>query len=189
MNTVLYCHSNELAFHDANTNELISWIGLEPGPFRLLDCSSIKLFAACSHLSCMKFRVDIWKVDNVSDVTHVKVIEMTWQGTTSSSTSWKVDEHFFLFDNYTFNHPKHKITTCHFISTGLVHNSGLERSLTVITRYKYDRGLMFIISDRLIRILDVASGTYLHDIHMNKFRWVKDIKVNSNYVVIIGRVN
>jgi hypothetical protein len=186
MNTVVYCHSDELAFHDTNTNEQISWIGLEQGSFRLLDCSTIKLFAAYSPLNCMMFRVDIWKVDDVSDVTHVKAIEMAYQGSTTSS--WKVDEQFFLSGYYTFNHPKHKITTCYFISTGLVHNSGLERSLTVIRRFEYDQGLMFIISDRLIRILDVVSGTYLHDIHMNKFRWIRSIRVNSNYVVIIGRV-
>ena len=189
MNTVVYCHSNELAFHDTKTNELLSWIGLEQGPFRLLDCSAIKLFALCSNVNCMEFRVDIWKVDNVSDVTHVKAIEMAWQGTNTSCYNWKVDEQFFHFNHYTFNHPKHKITTCHFISTGIVFSSGLERSLSVIRRFAYDQGLMFIISDQLIRILDVASGTYLHDIHMNKFRWIKDIRVNSNYVVIIGRVN
>jgi hypothetical protein len=44
--------------------------------------------------------------------------------------------------------------------------------------------------DQLIRILDVASGTYLHDIHINhkKFDWIKNIRVNSNYVVIIGEI-
>ena len=44
----------------------------------------------------------------------------------------------------------------------------------------------FFIKDRLIRILDVASGTYLHDIHMAKFSWITSIRVNSNYVVING---
>jgi hypothetical protein len=55
-----------------------------------------------------------------------------------------------------------EITTCHLISTGIVQSSGLERSLTVIRRFQYVRGLMVIVSDRLIRILDVASGIYLH---------------------------
>ena len=50
--------------------------------------------------------------------------------------------------------------------------------------FKYAQG--FFIKDRLIRILDVASGTYLHDIHMAKFSWITSIRVNSNYVVING---
>ena len=52
---------------------------------------------------------------------------------------------------------------------------------------------MFIIKrDGLIRILDVASGTYLHDIDMGKsdnYLRILDIKANSNYVVIFDRSN
>ena len=43
--------------------------------------------------------------------------------------------------------------------------------------------------NQLSRILDVASGIYLHDINMSKCRWIGAIKANSNYVVIIADSN
>jgi len=101
---------------------------------------------------------------------------------------FKVDEQFIL-RHQTTGYPNRK--TCHFISTGIVHNTALEKSLSVMIgmSFHYDRSLMFIIKGQLIRILDVVSGTYLHDIHMSQIGTIKAIKVNLNYVVIIDRSN
>jgi hypothetical protein len=50
----------------------------------------------------------------------------------------------------------------------------------------YDGGYLFLMnSDNLVRILDVASGTFLHDIRteLSSFKCMI-CRVNSNYVVI-----
>jgi hypothetical protein len=103
-------------------------------------------------------------VDNASDLIHVKTMEMPPND--GYCGNWKVDEQFIQS-----SHPKHLLqqyikTTCHFISTGIVHNSGLETSYSVIKQF------------------DVASGTYLNDIHVDPSRSVERIKVNSKFIVM-----
>jgi hypothetical protein len=65
--------------------------------------------------------------------------------------------------------------------------SSYERSLTCYHETSfYDGGYLFLInSDCLVRILDVASGTFLHYIRMEPSSFDSIIyRVNSNYVVM-----
>ncbi len=136
----------------------------------------------CIFLDLGRFNVPIGCLESASDLIHVKTMKMPPND--GYCGNWKVDEQFIQS-----SHPKHLLqqyikTTCHFISTGIVHNSGLETSLSVIKRFEYDQGFMFFIHHRLIRILNVASGTHLNDIHVDPSRSVERIKVNSKFIVM-----
>jgi hypothetical protein len=121
-------------------------------------------------------------------VAVIKTIEVVDPDPSDVINRFKVDEQFILH-HQTTGYPNRE--TCHFISTGIVHNTALERSLSVMTgmSFHYDRSLLFMIKGQLIRILDVVSGTYLHDIHMRQIGTIKAIKVNLNYVVIVYSFN
>ena len=63
----------------------------------------------------------------------------------------------------------------------------MERSLGTRTEYvDYDRGYLFLTSayGPMIRILQVASGQFLHDVYMEDVRSYTSCKVNSKYVLI-----
>ena len=179
-NTVVYLESKGLTFHDTNTGQLIRRFELNDSPSRFdACCPTAKLWTVRADFESV-LRLTLFRVDNDLNVILIKTMEVP------RIHKLQVDEQFIL----------HQLSasTCHFISTGIVHDTVLERSLSVMSRWWfYDRGLMFIIKrDGLIRILDVASGTYLHDIDMGKsdnYLRILDIKANSNYVVIFDRSN
>ena len=63
----------------------------------------------------------------------------------------------------------------------------MERSLGTRTEYvDYDRGCLFLTSayGPMIRILQVASGQFLHDVYMEDVCSYTSCKVNSKYVLI-----
>jgi hypothetical protein len=182
MNTVVYADKN-LSFHDTKTGQLIRRFKVNENSFSKFNacCPTAKLLTVGSLCKPVN-RLDLLRVNNASNVTLIKTIEVPGR------IQFKVDEQFILYHHPIVDYPKREITTCRFISTGIVHNSGLERSLSAIRWFEYDQGLMFFIGQRLIRVLDVASGTYLHDMHIGRFPWIKSVRVNSNYVVVIGDV-
>ena len=194
MNTVVYPGRKFLTFHDTSTGKLVKRFELNESPSRFdAFCPTAKLWTVLTGFERV-LQLDLLRVDNASNVALLKTVEVAHP----DHYKFQVDEQFILHQqqkktNAIANYPEREITTCHFISTRIVHNSGLERSLSVmyrIFRSKYERGLMFFIyRDGLIRILDVASGTYLHDIPRGIIGYIDAIKVNSNYVVIIDRSN
>jgi F-box-like len=191
MNTVAYIDNNfELVVNDTNTGQLIRRSKLNDRSFFSACCPRAKLWTVetCipSYSPGQVFRHALWRVDNASNVTVIKTIEVEHPDHVYIAP--QVDEQFILHQHKTCDSRR---KTFHFISTGLVHNTGLERSLSLMNRrsFHYDQSLMFFIKDQLIRILDVVSGTYLHDIHMGQIGTIKTIKVNLNYVVIIDRSN
>jgi hypothetical protein len=84
------------------------------------------------------------------------------------------------------------VTTVHLIS---LKTFQIERSLSVMNRrVEYDQGLLLIGSrNERIRIIDAATGTYLHEIPTNhRFgRWIIDtrmwrVKMNSMYMIVLS---
>jgi hypothetical protein len=189
-NTFVSCVDYEPSVHDINSNQLIRRFECK-GQFSQFQApklarSTAKLFAFFSSFTVSMRRLDVWRVDNASNWIRVKAMEIPFN---DYFYEWKVDEQFIHSIFYPFSHPllkKDSETTCHFYSTGVVHNSGLERSFSVAKRFIYDHGLIFFIHHGLIRILDVASGTYLNDIHVDpsRLKTTKYIKVNSKFVVM-----
>ena len=184
LNTVVYLESNGLAIHNINTGQLIRRFKLNESPPFKLDacCARAKLWTVLAEFESV-LRLTLWTVDNAWNVALIKTIEVQRSG----HDEFQVDEQFILHEqSKRAGYRMHQ--TVHFISTGTVHDNVLETSLSVMSRWRfeYDRGLMFFFQDQLIRILDVASGTYLHDIDMGESRWIVDIKANLNYVVIIA---
>ena len=187
VNTVVYPQSKGLTFYDTKTGQLIRRFKLNESPSRFdACCPTAKLWTVVANLDRV-LQLDLLRMDNASNVALVKTIEVARFG----HYKFQVDEQFILHQKSADYRQ-----TIHFISTGIVHDTVLERPLSVMPQwwFRYDRGLMFIInSDNLIRILDVVSGTYLHDIDMgiwvSKYEWIKAIKANLNYVVIIAESN
>jgi hypothetical protein len=62
----------------------------------------------------------------------------------------------------------------------------VEKSVSSRAKYhQYDNGYLFSLKeDNSVRILDVASGTFLREIRMEPPSMPLKISVNSNYVVI-----
>ena len=186
VSTVVYLESKGLAFHDTNTGQLIRRFELNKIPLRFdACCPTAKLWTVVAEFEHV-FRLILWTVDNASNLALIKKIEVARFG----RNEFQVDEQFILHHQTS---AYRKRETVHFISTGKVHDTVLERFLSVMYRwwFQYDRGLLFFINrNQLIRILDVASGTYLHDIDMGiwmpKTKVIIAIKANLNYVVIIA---
>jgi len=187
VDTVACLDSFGLTFNDTKTSRLIR-------RFKLNDkMTFFEAYCPRANLWTVTYfehgrRLALWRVDNASNVAVIKTIEVANPDPGNVIDQFKVDEQFIVHHQTTC-HPNRE--TCHFISTGIVHNTALERSLSVMIgmSFHYDRSLMFMIKGKLIRILDVVSGTYLHDIYMSQIGTIKAIKVNLNYVVIIDRSN
>ena len=183
VNTVVYLECQRLSFHDINTGQLVKRFELNEYPSWFdACCPTAKLWTFVADFEHV-LRLTLWTVDDAANVVLIKTIEAASIG----HCEFQVDEQFILHQQRkSANYRIHD--TVHFISTGIVHDTELERSLSVMSGlwFRYDRGLMFFIKRmRLIRILDVASGTYLRDINMGKkCRWIGAIKANSNYVII-----
>ena len=191
VNTVAYVESKGLTFHDTNTGQLISRFELNESPSRFdACCPTAKLWTVRAEFENV-LRLTLLRVDDAANVALIKTVEVARFG----YREFQVDEQFILHRTIKSYPERQRLmyrSTCHLISTGIVHDTALERSLSVRSQLwpRYDRGLLFLRNrNQLIRILDVASGTYLHDINMGKCRWIEDIKANSNYVVIIADSN
>jgi hypothetical protein len=116
------------------------------------------------------------------NLTHVKDVVIGENIPQYSFKDWlRVDEQFIALQTPGF---QDKSPTFYFLSQKTFQ---VERSLSGYfeTSY-YDKSHLFLMNnDRLVRILDVASGTFLHDIRVEPPSIdCITIRVNSNYVVI-----
>ena len=118
-------------------------------------------------------RPEVWRAESPKTLTRVKEMRL------GDLNLLKVDEQFIVVtsaDNKTY----------YFISTKTFE---VERSLGAKTEYvDYDRGYLFLIKANgpMARIMDVASGTFLHDVFIEKLphHSFGSCRVNSKYVVI-----
>ena len=124
--------------------------------------------------------LSVWRLDKSLNLTHIKDVSIGEYIPRVCDDSLQIDEHFIAV--HVPN--EHKAMTFNFIS---LNTFQVERSLTCFYEMSfYDGGYVFLMnSDCLVRILDVASGTFLHDIRMKPSSFDYMItRVNSNYVVI-----
>jgi F-box-like len=124
--------------------------------------------------------LSVWRLNKSLNFSHIKNVSIGEYIPRVCDESLQIDEHFIVV--HVPN--EHTVMTFNFIS---LKTFQVERSLTCYyeTSY-YDGGYLFLMnSDFLVRILDVASGTFLHDILMepSSFDYVIT-RSYSNYVVI-----
>ena len=121
--------------------------------------------------------LSIWRVENSSNLNHMKDVTVD-----DYDGSPQVDEQFIAFK--TAGRQIAGTTTYNFISTKTFL---VERSLSFrVNSSSYDKGYLFLQNKKLVRILDVASGTFLRDICVNPSGDQLIFRVNSNYVVILS---
>jgi F-box-like len=147
-----------------------------------LDRDAINLHFNCNLLVFVcKIRehdhlLSVWRIENSLNLTHVKDVSIgDYDG------SLQVDEQFIAIKT-----GKRAWTekTFNFIS---MKTFEVERSVRERAKYlQYDNGYLFVLKEEnLIGILDVASGTFLHDISIKPSKNYHMIfRVNSNYVVM-----
>jgi hypothetical protein len=124
----------------------------------------------------------VWMVENSVNLTHVKDVTIGENIPQYSFKDWlRVDEQFIAVQTPRF---QDKSPTFYFLS---LKTFQVERSLSGYFETSfYDKSHLFLMNnDCLVRILDVASGTFLHDIRVEPPSIdCITIRVNSNYVVI-----
>jgi len=117
----------------------------------------------CNLLVCVhkiaehKHVLSVWRLENSSNLKHIKDVAIgEYDG------SLQVDEQFIAIK--TAGRRKAGRKTYNFIS---MKTFQIERSVSFRAKYfAYDKGYLFLQNKNLVRILDVASGTYLRDIHV-----------------------
>jgi WD40 repeat protein len=133
-------------------------------------------------------RIRIWRV-NSSNATCLKEFTFNDKPLYLSSPSYQCISGDKFFITVSFSYDKSTVSKpmylCQFISCKTLE---IERSLSCKTwRTMYHGGLFFIgrDDDGLVRILDVASGTYLHDIRViyNPKDWPLKVSTSSKYLV------
>jgi hypothetical protein len=139
-----------------------------------IDCHmGGNLLVSVSKMAEHEHLLRVWRLEKSLKLTRVKDLLI------EDYDSLQIDEQFIAL--HVPN--EHTDMTFNFIS---MKTFQVERSLTCYyeTSY-YDGGYLFLMnSDCLVRILDVASGTFLHDIRMEPSSFDSIIfRVNSNYVV------
>ena len=165
------CSDNEIQFFNSETDQLITKIEVECCP--LLCCCNDSLLVAFCKFGENDHRLEVWRAESPKTLTRVKEMRL------GDLNLLKVDEQFIVVtsaDNKTY----------YFISTKTFE---VERSLGAKTEYvDYDRGYLFLIKANgpMARIMDVASGTFLHDVFIEKLphHSFGSCRVNSKYVVI-----
>ena len=148
-----------------------------------LERNADKWYFNCNLLVCVrniskrKHLLSIWRIENSSNLNHMKDVTVDdYHG------SPQVDEQFIAFK--TAGRQIAGTTTYNFISTKTFL---VERSLSFrVNSSSYDKGYLFLQNKKLVRILDVASGTFLRDICVNPSGDQLIFRVNSNYVVILS---
>jgi F-box-like len=127
--------------------------------------------------------LSVWKVENNVDLTHVKDVTIGEYDFGNFEDSLQLDEHFIAVkipvedDN----------ATC--VNLISLKTFEIERSLS-FDRFGscYDGGYLFLMNYYVVRILDVASGTFLHDMPKKPPGLVHYItKVNSHYAVTVAK--
>ena len=138
------------------------------------------LLVSVSKMAEYEHLLSVWRVENSLNLTHIKDLTIGKYIPDACDDSLQLDEQFIAVHVPS----KHTDMTYYFLS---LKTCEFQRSLTCYyeTSY-YDGGYLFLMnSEGLVRILDVASGTFLHDIRMelSSFEYII-ARVNSNYVVI-----
>ena len=184
-NTLISSHQKTIQFLDVRTDQVIHELNLSYKP--VTCCYGSTLLGANSFVEEGDRHLTIWKMENISDIALVK--EWTFQ---TSIYLQSIDEHFIVFEEVPsyFGGCHTWKRTIHFMSTKTFE---IERSFSQRHRqYKYEKGLLFFIAGRgVIRIIDVASGTYLHTLRHKRLTNsvvrkapVICIKANTKYLVI-----
>jgi WD40 repeat protein len=124
--------------------------------------------------------LSLWRVDNSSNLTHLKDVTIgNYDG------SLKVDEQFIAVKT-----GDQTRTAIHTLTAISMKTFQVERSMSFRAKYlQYDNGYLFVLKkENLVRILDVASGTFLRDIFIKPSKTFQLYNViyrtNPNYVVI-----
>jgi F-box-like len=138
------------------------------------------LLVSVSKMAEHEHLLSIWRVENSSNFTQVKDVAIgDYRDSSEYEDTLQVDEHFIAVHNLIGDEEM----ACHIIS---LKTFQVERSLCCYHPRFYDRGYLFLTNNKrsLIRMLDVASGTFLHDMPVKPSEFVSIItRVNSNYVV------
>jgi WD40 repeat protein len=127
--------------------------------------------------------LSVWKIENSSKLTRIiDVVIGDRFSPYNYQDSLQVDEHLIAV-NTLIGDGK---TTCNLTS---LKTFEIERSLSCDNRFHcfYDRGFLFFTNNsrRFVRILDVASGSFLHDMPIEQSFCNSVItRSNSNYVVV-----
>ncbi len=161
-NTLVSFLQNTIQFFDVRTDQVIHELNLSYPP--VTCCYGSKLLGANSFVEEGDRHLTLWKMENLSDITLVK--EWTFQ---TSIYLQSIDEHFIVFEEVPsyFRGCHTWKGTIHFMSTKTFET---ERSFSQRhKRYKCEKGLLFFMAGTgLIRIIDVASGTYLHTLRQKR---------------------
>ena len=126
--------------------------------------------------------LSVWRVENDGELIHVKDVSIGEYVSTKYEEALQVDEHFIAV--YTPIGDEHVTITLLSMDTFQV-----ERSLSCFYFGLYDGGYVFLMNSgqSSVRMLDVTSGTFLHDMPMKlSYFDVMFTRVNSNYVVIVA---
>jgi hypothetical protein len=145
-----------------------------------------KLLVFVSKISENEHLLSVWRVENPLNVTRIKDVSIGDYDPNARKDSVELDEQFIAVRSP--RKQEDDKTTFNFIS---LKTFQVERSLSGYFKTSYyDGGYLFLITkDCLVRMLDVASGTFLHDIRMKPFKFGYIFRVNSNYVVIATITN
>ena len=133
----------------------------------------------CVHnISKRKHLLSVWRLENSVNLTHIKDVAIE-----DYDGSLQVDDNFIAVETAVRERAGTK--TYNFIS---MKTFQVERSLSSRAKYfAYDKGCLFLRNKNLVRILDVASGTFLRDISVESNKSDSIICcANSSYVVTLS---
>ena len=163
-------------FLDNTTGQVINEERLErvPNGWHFNCCLLVCVHKIANH----EHLLSVWRVGNSSKLTHMNEVAIE-----DYDGSLQVDEMFIAVK--TTGRQNAGTKTYNFIS---MKTFQVERSVSSRAKYSaYDKGCLFLQNKNLIRILDVASGTFLRDIRVEPHQLNSIICcANSNYVVILS---
>ena len=125
--------------------------------------------------------LSVWRVENNGNLTHLKDVSIGKYFPSKYEEPLQVDGHFIAV----YTPIGDEDVTINLIS---MNTFQVERSLSCLYFGLYDNGYVFLMnSDQSsVRMLDVTSGTFLHDMPMKlSYFDVIFTRVSSNYVVIV----
>jgi hypothetical protein len=160
---------------DSPTGEVIHEVELEN---EMLD-----VFFNCNRLVFVsevaehEHLLSVWTTDNPLRLTHIKDVTIG-----DFNGSLRVDDKFIAVKTSSQENTRNRTFNFIPMKTFQVETSVSSSSCC----FKYDNGYLFLLNKGLVRILDVASGTFLQDIRMEPplMPGCPEICANSNYVVI-----
>jgi hypothetical protein len=138
----------------------------------------------CNLLVCVhkiverKHLLSVWRIANSLNLNHIKDVAID-----DYDGLLQVDDNFMAVK--TAIRERTGTKTFNFIS---MKTFQVERSVSSRASYfTYDKGYLFLQNNNLVRILDVASGTFLRDIRVEPDQLDSIICcANSNFVVILS---